>query len=619
MKKSVLLFIAYLIGIATLYAQAPDAFKYQAVARDASGEVIANQLVDITITILQGSISGTSVYTETHDSTTNEFGLVNLTIGAGDPTGFAAIDWNNGPYFVKVEMDGSLMGISQLLSVPYAKYADNAGNIFSGNYSDLTGTPNNVSTFTNDAGYLTGYTETDPVFGAHAASEITSTNITNWTTAYGWNDHSTIGYTTTDTTLNETEVDNFVANNGYLTSETDPIFVAHAANGITSTNITNWTTAYGWNDHSLAGYTTTDTTLNETEVDNFVANNGYLTSETDPVYGSSVASGITQADTTNWNNKLDSYTETDPVFGAHAANGITSTNIANWTTAYGWSDHSTIGYFTAGGEAGGTNRTLGNTDDFSLGFKTNDATRLFITNDGKVGIGTTTPTGYLEVTDKGDMNPQNLLLVGQTITLNRLRLSSGTNYATISVGDSYDENKGIIIPHSTGNVGIGTNNPSTELDVNGNVHVAGDLTVDGAIEVAENIEIQSDVSLNLSASGIQTYSTVDANAIGFGAALYLATDGNYEEADANAASTMPCVALALETGTGTKDILLQGYIRYNNWTWSIIGGPVYVSPTKGVLTQTIPTATGQQVQIVGYATKSNTIYFSPNLMLIELK
>ena len=316
MKKSVFLFTAFLIGITTLFAQAPDAFKYQAVARDASGDVIANQQVNITITILQGSTEGTSVYTETHDSTTNEFGLVSLTIGAGDPTGFAAIDWNNGPYFIKVEMDGSLMGTSKLLSVPYAKYADNAGNTFSGNYSDLTGTPNNVSTFTNDAGYLTSYTETDPIFGVHAANGITTTNINNWISAYGWGDHSTIGYTTTDTTLNETEVDNFVANNGYLTSENDPIFGAHAANGITSTNITNWTTAYSWGDHSTIGYTTTDTTLNEAEVDTYVSNNGYLTSETDPVFGTSVASDITTTDTTNWD------------------------------TAFNWGNHSEAGYLT---------------------------------------------------------------------------------------------------------------------------------------------------------------------------------------------------------------------------------------------------------------------------------
>ncbi len=52
--------------------------------------------------------------------------------------------------------------------------------------------------------------------------------------------------------------------------------------------------------------------------------------ETDPIFGASVASGITETDTTNWNNKLDSYTETDPVFGASVASGITGTDTTNW-------------------------------------------------------------------------------------------------------------------------------------------------------------------------------------------------------------------------------------------------------------------------------------------------
>lgn len=54
--------------------------------------------------------------------------------------------------------------------------------------------------------------------------------------------------------------------------------------------------------------------------------------ETDPIFGASVASGITGTDTTNWNNKLDSYTETDPVFGASVASGITGTDITYWNS-----------------------------------------------------------------------------------------------------------------------------------------------------------------------------------------------------------------------------------------------------------------------------------------------
>jgi len=123
---------------------------------------------------------------------------------------------------------------------------------------------------------------------------------------------------------------------------------------------------------------------------------------------------------------------------------------------------------------------------------------------------------------------------------------------------------------------------------------------------------------DLTGTGVTSYGTVDANSTGVGAALYIASDGNYEEADADAVTTMPCVALALETGTGNKKILLQGYIRNNSWTWTP-GGQIFISPTTGLLTQTSPSVAGQQVQIVGYAIKSNTVFFNPNFMLIELK
>ena len=164
---------------------------------------------------------------------------------------------------------------------------------------------------------------------------------------------------------------------------------------------------------------------------------------------------------------------------------------------------------------------------------------------------------------------------------------------------------------SSGNVGINETNPTSKLHVNGNAHITGTLTMGGSVVIPASIS-------NLNGNGVITDGTVDANATGFGAALFIASDGNYEEADADAAATMPCVALALETGTGNKTILLQGYIRNDFWTWTP-GGLIYVSPTTGALTQTIASAPGQQVQITGYASKTNTIYFNPNLMLIELK
>ncbi len=82
MKKIYTLFLA-LIFTGSLMAQTPQSFNYQAVARDASGEVIADQQVNFQLCIIEGSVSGTAIYIEQHTDTTNQFGLVNLVIGNG--------------------------------------------------------------------------------------------------------------------------------------------------------------------------------------------------------------------------------------------------------------------------------------------------------------------------------------------------------------------------------------------------------------------------------------------------------------------------------------------------------------------------------------------------------
>ncbi|MEY4603893.1 MAG: hypothetical protein RIT43_1185 [Bacteroidota bacterium] len=135
MKRCVFLLFA-LFCLVNLFAQAPEGFKYQAVVRNASNAILNNQPVSLRMTIQQGSIGGVTVYSETFSVTTNAYGLVNLEIGNGTPMSgsFASIDWANGPYFIETAADVtggtnySVMGTSQLLSVPYALYAKNSGS-----------------------------------------------------------------------------------------------------------------------------------------------------------------------------------------------------------------------------------------------------------------------------------------------------------------------------------------------------------------------------------------------------------------------------------------------------------------------------------------------------------
>lgn len=112
--------------------------------------VLDNQNVSLQFNILQGSNTGTVVYSETHQATTNTFGIVNLQIGSGiSVTDFAGITWSNGPYFIEVAVDISggtnyqPTGTSQLISVPYALHANTAAVALTDNVNDADADPAN--------------------------------------------------------------------------------------------------------------------------------------------------------------------------------------------------------------------------------------------------------------------------------------------------------------------------------------------------------------------------------------------------------------------------------------------------------------------------------------------
>ena len=128
---------------------------------------------------------------------------------------------------------------------------------YNGVNGEFTFTPPDLSA------YLTSYTESDPIFLASPAYQITNTNRTQWSTAYSWGNHATAGYLTSYT-------------------ETDPVFSASVAAGITTQQVTNWNNAYGWGNHAAVGYLTSYT-------------------ETDPIFTASAAAGVTTQLVSNWN------------------------------------------------------------------------------------------------------------------------------------------------------------------------------------------------------------------------------------------------------------------------------------------------------------------------------
>lgn len=153
--KSTFVLILLLFTNFSIHAQAPNKISYQAIVRDGDNNLLVNETVGLKIIIRQGTVNGSSSYEEVHSVDTNANGLVSLEIGTGSNTvgNFSEIPWVNGPYFVETQLDPAgganyaIIGVSELLSVPYALHAKTAEKL-SGNISGSTASKAEIISFT---------------------------------------------------------------------------------------------------------------------------------------------------------------------------------------------------------------------------------------------------------------------------------------------------------------------------------------------------------------------------------------------------------------------------------------------------------------------------------------
>jgi len=130
MKNIKLLFIALMLPMTGLFAQVPQAMKYQTVIRNAEGTPITNSNIGLQLTILE---DGQDVYQETYDMDTNEFGLIHVNLGQGNTSdNFSSIDWTGSDYELEIGVDSNggsnyqIIGTSPMLTVPFAMTAKTA-------------------------------------------------------------------------------------------------------------------------------------------------------------------------------------------------------------------------------------------------------------------------------------------------------------------------------------------------------------------------------------------------------------------------------------------------------------------------------------------------------------
>ncbi|MCG8483695.1 MAG: hypothetical protein MJA31_10340, partial [Clostridia bacterium] len=242
--KKLFTLLALFMSILMVCAQVPNKINYQVVIRLNSGQLVTNQQIGIQISILQGSESGTAIYTERHTPTTNDFGLANLEIGSGTVINgeFSTINWGRDKYFLKTEIDPTgpgtnydIVGINQLLAVPYAFHSKTA-EIFTGTL-----------------------TETDPVFELSVAKNISENDIIRWD-----NSDNTDAISLKEDAANKSTDGAFSANSDILfpTQKAVKSFIegnkflkiTSPAGGITAADITRWNSN---NNPSVADATTT--------------------------------------------------------------------------------------------------------------------------------------------------------------------------------------------------------------------------------------------------------------------------------------------------------------------------------------------------------------------------
>ena len=522
--KKIYTLIAVLLTSTTTFAQVPQKMSYQAVIRDASNVLITNTNVGMRISILQTTATGTAVYVETQIQSTNINGLVSLQIGSGTIISgtFAAINWANGPYFIKIETDPtggttySITGTSEFLSVPYSLYSLNggatnfwglSGNAGTVNNTNFIGTTDNVPLnfkvnnqkagridptfnnvfFGNVIGNVTNFGEFNTSIGSNSLS---FNNFGNRNTATG----SSSLYTNTSGSNNTA--------NGYrsLYSNTTGNF-----------NMANGSDALYFNTQGSSNVAMGNSALYSNTTGNSNSANGFSALYYNTTGNSNTANGnFSLYRNTTWNSNLanGSYALFENTTGqknvANGSDALFANSIGNYNTATGSSAlrSNTIGDSNT---ANGFNALQANTSGY--GNTASGGSSLFLNTTGiyNTGIGSislesnttgnyNTALGFNTGTFNTIGSSNTFIGNGANTTINNL-----TNTTAIGANAVVSQSNSLILGNNA-NVGIGTATPFTKLDVQGNVQIGvNGTTINNIIKATINADIAS-IAANTSAN-----------------------------------------------------------------------------------------------------------------------
>ncbi len=486
MKKLCTALMLMVLISANAFCQPPQAFKYQAVVRNSSGDIIANQAVGIQINIRNGLALGQIVYQETHAVSTNEFGLVNLEIGKGIPNvtmaTFDDINWGLNSKYLEILVDPSggtnyvSIGTSELQSVPYSLFSKRAAN------SPWESNSPNIYFNTGNIGIGT----TDPQYRLDVwAPGTTSTGIGVFRNSLGENkivlrqNSNGCGAINVNNAANAATISlvgegNSYFNSGNLgigtTSPDIPLVVKSSGAGDVMKILSN-------TDNYLAKFRQTGNNsgalylydgLNNATVFLYGDGNSFINSGSLGLGTSSPVNAKLQIEGTGTYDAILRLNN----MGTNGASFFMGTTNSDW--------------------GGGVNENL-----FVMGHgaPASGAIDLSINSSGYLGIGTPLPLAGLHL--KGSDWPASFLYIESAAGNNAgLRIYEGATakwhiFNNAALGGLHIYNTAgqtVFFANQSGNVGIGTTSPTSRLDVRGNVTIRDNSTGAIAVELGTGLD-----------------------------------------------------------------------------------------------------------------------------------
>lgn len=182
----VMFFMVIMLSAMDANAQVPKLFNYQGIARDIKGNPLSNQKMSLKLSVLPTADAINAEYEEIQLVITNEFGLYTIQIGNGTPLvgEMKTVKWETGNKYIKIAIDPTGgtnyidAGTNQLLSVPYAIYADKAGvTDNSGNDRTRAGVISTSAAGTGTINYLTKFTAANTIYNSQIYDNGTSIGI----------------------------------------------------------------------------------------------------------------------------------------------------------------------------------------------------------------------------------------------------------------------------------------------------------------------------------------------------------------------------------------------------------------------------------------------------------